>query len=403
MRVQNTDPLHGQESDGQGRTRSGNGHWKPETTPCCCFLRRRERVRPAIPILFFGDLDAYAGSPQRVLTVGLNPSRTEFPPEDPFQRFPLAEYSRSEDQQRYLDALSAYFATNPYSKWFRSFEPLLNGMSASYYDHQTSTALHTDICSPVATEAQAGRHRRRRTPRRRLTRRSPPVHHRRAAAKVRKPKSDVLEVCDMPVDYDRAFAEVTAPMGLEYRPDFLAASEEDRLLAHIVDSEWLTDLSRRVMHFGYKYDYTSRRLDETARIGPLPEWLAQLSDTVREAASDEAKHLLDPRRPFEQAIINEYLPGQGIAPHIDRDCFGPVVATVSLGSAVNMDFCRDSTGEEHEQRLAPRSLVLLRGDARLKWRHGIAKRHSDTWKGQRTKRQRRVSITFRQLDGGSPS
>ena len=190
----------------------------------------------------------------------------------------------------------------------------------------------------------------------------------------------------------------TAPMGLEYLPDFLDASEEAGLLAYIDDSEWLTDLSRRVMHFGYKYDYTSRRLDETARIRPLPEWLARLSSMAREAASEEAKQLLDPDRPFEQAIINEYLPGQGIAPHIDRDCFGPLVATVSLGSAVNMDFCRDSTGDKHVQRLVPRSLVVLHGDARFKWRHGIAKRHADTWNGQKTKRQRRVSITFRTIE-----
>ena len=190
---------------------------------------------------------------------------------------------------------------------------------------------------------------------------------------------------------------VTAPIGLEYHPDLLATSEEDGLLAHIDECEWLTDLSRRVMHFGYKYDYTSRRLDETARIGSLPEWLAQLSSMVREAASEQAKQLLDPHRPFEQAIINEYLPGQGIAPHIDRDCFGPLVATVSMGSAVNMDFCRDSTGDEYVQSLEPRSLVLLYGDARFKWRHGIAKRQSDTWHGQKTKRQRRVSITFRTI------
>ena len=194
-----------------------------------------------------------------------------------------------------------------------------------------------------------------------------------------------------------------APMGLEYHPDFVDASQEDGLLAHIDDSEWLTDLSRRVMHFGYKYDYTNRRLDETARIGPLPEWLAQLSIMVREAASTEAKQLLDPDRPFEQAIINEYEPGQGIAPHIDRDCFGPLVATVSLGSAVNMDFCCDSTDEEHVQRLARGSLVLLHGDARSKWRHGIAKRRSDTWNGQRIKRQRRVSITFRTIADTGPA
>ena len=188
-----------------------------------------------------------------------------------------------------------------------------------------------------------------------------------------------------------------APIGLEYHSDFLAASDEDELLSHIDCSEWLTDLSRRVMHFGYKYDYTSRRLDDSARIGPLPEWLAQLSNMVREAASEEARQLLDPQQPFEQAIINEYLPGQGIAPHIDRDCFGPVVATVSLGSAVNIDFCCDSTGDEYVQCLAPRSLVLLHGDARSKWRHGIAKRQSDTLNGQKTKRQRRVSITFRSI------
>ena len=187
------------------------------------------------------------------------------------------------------------------------------------------------------------------------------------------------------------------PMGLEYHPDFLAASDEDELLARIDSFEWLTDLSRHVMHFGYKYDYTSRRLDDSARIGPLPEWLAQLANKVREAASEEARQLLDPQQPFEQAIINEYQPGQGIAPHIDRDCFGPVVATVSLCSAVNMDFCCDSTGDEYVQCLAPRSLVLLHGDARSKWRHGIAKRQSDTLNGQKTKRQRRVSITFRTI------
>ena len=123
--------------------------------------------------------------------------------------------------------------------------------------------------------------------------------------------------------FDVLTETATVPVGLEYHPDFLAASDEDCLLARVDSSEWLTDLSRRVLHFGYKYDYTSRSLDESARIGPLPEWLAQLSLMVREAASYNAKRLLDPQRPFEQAIINGYLPGQGIAPHIDADCFGP--------------------------------------------------------------------------------
>ena len=45
-----------------------------------------------------------------------------------------------------------YFQMKPYSPWFnRSFESMLNGLGSSFYDEFESTALHTDICSPIAT------------------------------------------------------------------------------------------------------------------------------------------------------------------------------------------------------------------------------------------------------------
>ncbi len=57
-------------------------------------------ARSAMPILYFGDLEAYVASPVRIVTVGLNPSQAEFPlgsargesgsTEDPWQRFPNA-------------------------------------------------------------------------------------------------------------------------------------------------------------------------------------------------------------------------------------------------------------------------------------------------------------------------
>ena len=112
---------------------------------------RPSRVTPAAPILFFGDLAAYRTSALRVLTVGLNPSLHEFPEEEPFRRFPLLEGTRDQEPDRYLDAMSRYFRTDPYSVWFSAFEPLLNGAGASYYPGKASTALHTDICSPVPT------------------------------------------------------------------------------------------------------------------------------------------------------------------------------------------------------------------------------------------------------------
>ncbi len=193
------------------------------------------------------------------------------------------------------------------------------------------------------------------------------------------------------------------PAGLVCQPEFLSTDEEAALSGRIYAGEWLSDLSRRVQHYGYKYDYSNRRLDESARIGPLPPWLTQLTRRIAAVAGGQAVGLVDAQRPFEQAIVNEYEPGQGIAPHIDRGCFGPVVATVSLGSAVNMDFSCDATGEEYVQRLEPRSLVLLHGDARWKWRHGIAKRRTDICNGHRVARQRRVSITFRTVAGPEPA
>src|SRR5207249_4878736 len=79
-------------------------------------------VRPSIPILFFGEWRRYEESELRVVTVGLNPSRWEFPQGDPYSRFPLARGLRcspaiTADTERYLAALGAYFRESPYTQW----------------------------------------------------------------------------------------------------------------------------------------------------------------------------------------------------------------------------------------------------------------------------------------------
>ena len=114
-------------------------------------------VRPSIPILYFGDSAAYFRSPVRVITVGLNPSLREFPAHDPFLRFPLADQHGTseraiEDVEVLQHALNAYFRNEPYSRWFASYEEILRGAGASYYDSASSVALHTDLCSPLATD-----------------------------------------------------------------------------------------------------------------------------------------------------------------------------------------------------------------------------------------------------------
>lgn len=117
-------------------------------------------VKPSIPILFFGDSDRYFASRLKVITLGLNPSRLEFPESDRFLRFESARgvYPRILEgmcYDEYLRALNGYFRqppNHPYERWFNSFEPLLAGLDCSYYESAANTALHTDLCSPLATD-----------------------------------------------------------------------------------------------------------------------------------------------------------------------------------------------------------------------------------------------------------
>jgi len=180
------------------------------------------------------------------------------------------------------------------------------------------------------------------------------------------------------------------------QPDFslhetnscIALNEESHLLRTIDSQPWLTDLKRRVQHYGYRYDYSAREVTEASRLDPLPDWLAEIGARLVSEGHFE-------REP-DQVIINEYLPGQGIEPHIDREtCFGPTISTLSLSSAITMNFTHAETGERVSERLEPRSLLTLKGDARYKWRHGIAPRKSDMVEGARVPRGRRVSLTFR--------
>ena len=47
-----------------------------------------------------------------------------------------------------------YFRQNPLVQWFASYEPILRGLNCSYYQNTglPNVALHTDICSPIATD-----------------------------------------------------------------------------------------------------------------------------------------------------------------------------------------------------------------------------------------------------------
>ena len=179
--------------------------------------------------------------------------------------------------------------------------------------------------------------------------------------------------------------------GLRYIPNFISAAMSAELLERIDKQDWRADLRRRVQHYGYIYDYRSRAISHDMKLGPLPNWLGEISSKLVEQK-------IFVQMP-DQVIINEYEPGQGIAAHIDCvPCFGNHIASLSLGGAVDMRF--DRVGEAYNLRLMPQSLLGLSGEARLEWRHSIAARKTDIVDGQRAARSRRVSLTFRTVKLG---
>jgi alkylated DNA repair dioxygenase AlkB len=182
-------------------------------------------------------------------------------------------------------------------------------------------------------------------------------------------------------------------IGLRVYFDFITKQEESELLNNIDKNEWLPDLKRRVQHFGYKYDYKARRIDKTFYIGEIPNWMAVLFSRLQ----DQKVIDFNP----DQAIINEYIDDQGIAAHIDCEpCFGDIIISISLGGQCVMNFQREATTKEQDKiplLIPPRTLIVMTGESRYNWYHGIPPRKSDKFNEQVHKRQRRVSITFRKV------
>lgn len=186
------------------------------------------------------------------------------------------------------------------------------------------------------------------------------------------------------------FSELSKIKGLIYIPEYITQEEHGILWKSVNSEKWLDDLKRRVQHYGYKYNYKSRFIDYSMKIGDLPNWVLPMAKRLK----DEKYMQNIP----DQLIINEYLAGQGIAAHIDCEpCFDNTIISLSLGSKCVMNFINKYSKEKIDVLLEPRSLVILQGEARYNWTHGISGKKSDVFKNQKYERQTRISLTFRNI------
>ncbi|MEM9695264.1 MAG: alpha-ketoglutarate-dependent dioxygenase AlkB [Myxococcota bacterium] len=181
-------------------------------------------------------------------------------------------------------------------------------------------------------------------------------------------------------------SDVPAIEGLRLLTEYIDEATEAALAFRIDDAPaWSHEYERRRQHYGHGYE-------EQAPTGRQnlgwPRWLARLAHRMANDGIFAA--------PPNSCLVNEYRPGQGIALHVDRSYAGEVVTSLSLLSPCSMTLRRLATPPiEHELWLPRRSLLVMRGAARHRWQHGIARRKSDPTPHGRIERTRRLSLTLR--------
>lgn len=165
------------------------------------------------------------------------------------------------------------------------------------------------------------------------------------------------------------FANAPAlPAGFAYREDLIGPAGERALAGRFAalpfkPFEFHGYLGkRRVVSFGWRYDYSDRAL---RRSTPIPDYLLPLREKAAAFAGLAAEQL-------EQISVIEYAPGAGIGWHRDKPVFNDVIAVSLLAPcALRFRLPSDHGWDRAKLTIVPRSVYLLRGPARRDWYHSI--------------------------------
>jgi alkylated DNA repair dioxygenase AlkB len=124
-------------------------------------------------------------------------------------------------------------------------------------------------------------------------------------------------------------ADPALPEGFRYQPDIVSPEDEQTLLKQIRELPLKEfefhgyTAKRRVISYGWQYDFNERTLRRT---DDIPLWLLALRETAAEFAGLAPKEL-------QQVLVMEYNVGAGIGWHRDKAVFGDVVGISLLAPA----------------------------------------------------------------------
>lgn len=188
--------------------------------------------------------------------------------------------------------------------------------------------------------------------------------------------------------------DLELPPGLIFLEEFIDEELEQKLISTL---KWTSnDLKhRQVQHFGYEFLYGINNVD--------PE--CPLDDKIPKECDDLWKklHNLCPQfKSFipDQLTVNCYEPGHGIPMHCDtHSCFVDPIISLSLNASIVMEF-KNTNGNHRSLLLPRRSLLIMSGESRYGWSHGIVPKMSDIVRSKCgfltiQRRELRYSFTFR--------
>ncbi len=192
-----------------------------------------------------------------------------------------------------------------------------------------------------------------------------------------------VDPCEPPrVTNENSLTKV--PRTICYIPNFISEEEEQYLLRCVQDApkpKWTQLSNRRLQNWG-GLPHGRGMVPE-----PIPPWLQTCIKKIDDLA------VFGDKTP-NHVLVNEYLPGQGIMPHLDGPMYHPIVSTISLGCHTLLDFYKPLPDDASETSgdaqcasfadrhfasvlLQPRSLILVMDEMYTKYLHGIAERTED--------------------------
>uniref|UniRef100_A0A8W7K9V9 Fe2OG dioxygenase domain-containing protein n=1 Tax=Anopheles albimanus TaxID=7167 RepID=A0A8W7K9V9_ANOAL len=169
------------------------------------------------------------------------------------------------------------------------------------------------------------------------------------------------------------------PATVYYVPNFITPEEEASILQAVSRApkpKWTHLANRRLINYG-GIPHPKGMIAES-----IPAWLERYVDRINELG------LFEQGTKANHVLVNEYLPGQGIMPHLDGPLFYPTITTISCGSHTLLEYFEQSENESSDsstmvrRRIAslliePRSLLVVKDDMYHRYLHAIQDRNED--------------------------